>query len=92
LFSISLSGRFGHDTADFDAQRFTGHSLEWRGMAGRRPELELDVARRAQLQQIVVATIVKFESGHGLRVAAIQALREPKDRGERTNRPARAPP
>src|SRR5206468_2027245 len=90
LFSISLSGRFGHDTADFDAQGFTGHSLERRGMAGRRPDLELHVARRAQLQQVVVATIVKFESGHGLRVAAIQALRETKDCGERTNRPAHA--
>ena len=60
-------------------------------MAGCGPELELDVARRAQLQQVVVATIVKFEAGNGLRVAAIQAFRETNDRGQRANGPPHPP-
>jgi hypothetical protein len=60
LFSIGLGGRLGRDAADLDAQGFSGHPLERRRMSGRRPELELDVPRRAQLQQVVVAAVVQL--------------------------------
>jgi hypothetical protein len=54
-----------------------------------RPELQLRVTRRAQLQQVVVAAIVELQAGDGLRVAAIQTLREPQNRGKRTHRAPR---
>jgi hypothetical protein len=54
----------------------------------RGPDFELRVARRAHLQQIVVAAIVELEPPHALRVAAIEALRQPQDRGQRAHSPA----
>src|SRR4051812_23989486 len=78
LFSICVA-------ADFDAQRLSGESLERRGVPRGRPELQLRIARRTQLQQIVVAAIVKLEAGDGLRVAAVEALRQPQNCGERAD-------
>ena len=40
------------------------------------------------MQQVVVAAIVQFQRGHGLRVAAIEALGETQNRGERPHRAA----
>ena len=62
------------------------------GVTRRRPELQLRVARRAQLQQVVVAAIVELEAGDGLRVAAIEALREAQNRRQRADRAPRAAP
>ena len=60
-------------------------------MARGRPELELRVARRPHLQQRVVAAIVQLDAGDGLRVAAIEALGQPENGGERADGlPARA--
>ena len=55
------------------------------------PQLQLRVARRPQLQQIVVAAVVELEVRDRLRVAAIEALGQPQDRRERANGAPRAP-
>jgi hypothetical protein len=83
MFSIDVS-------AHLDAKRLAGEALERRRVTGGGPELQLGVSRRPQLQQIVVAAVVKLETGDGLRVAAIQAFRQPQQRGERTDDAARA--
>jgi hypothetical protein len=57
-----------------------------------RPQFQLGVTRRAELQQIVVAAVVNLQSGDALRVAAIEAFGQAQDRGERAHgapRPAR---
>src|SRR6185295_17726596 len=54
--------------ADFEPKRFAGHAFKGRGVPRRGPELQLRVACRAQLQQVVVAAIVELEAGDGLRV------------------------
>jgi hypothetical protein len=54
------------------------------------PELQLGVARRAQLQQVVVAAVVNLDAGDALRVAAIEALREAQNGRQRADGPARA--
>jgi hypothetical protein len=78
-------------TADLDAQRFADQPFERRGMPLRRPELQLRIARRSQLQQPVVAAVVQLEPGHRLRVAAVEALGEPENRRKRPyGPPARA--
>src|SRR5476649_259382 len=84
LFSICVA-------ADLDAERLSRQAFEWSGVARGRPELQLRVARRPQLEKIVVAAIVELEAGDGLRVAAIEALRQPQDRRQRAHRPPRAP-
>ena len=71
--------------ADFEPKRFAGHAFKGRGVPRRGPELQLRVACRAQLQQVVVAAIVELEAGDGLRVTPIQALREPQNRGKRAD-------
>src|SRR6478736_8462642 len=50
-------------TAHLDAQRFADQPFERGGMTRGRPELQFRVARRPQLQQPVVATVVQFEAG-----------------------------
>jgi len=87
-----LRGRLGSDAADFDAQGFSGHPLERRRVPRRGPQFEFDVACRSQLQQVVVAAVVQFESHHRLGVAAIQAFSEAKNRGQRAHRAPRAAP
>src|SRR3954465_6142611 len=64
LFSMGVG-------TDLDAKWLSGQTLEWRCVACGRPELQLRVAGGAQLQQVVVAAIVKFEAGDGLRMAAV---------------------
>jgi hypothetical protein len=72
-------------TAHLDAQRFADQPFERGGMTRRRPELQFRVARRPQLQQPVVATVVQVEAGHRLRMAAVEAFGKPQDRGERSD-------
>src|SRR5882762_9160376 len=52
VFNISVA-------TDLESQRLTGHSFKRRRMPRGSPELQLGVARRPQLQQIVVAAIVQ---------------------------------
>src|SRR5712692_9116643 len=85
LFSICVA-------ADFDSERLPRHALERRRMPRDGPELQLHIARRAQLHQVVVAAIVELQAGDGLRVTAVEALRQPQYRGERANRGPRPPP
>src|SRR3954467_7496430 len=68
LFSISISGRFKRP-AHLDSQRLAGEALERHRVAGGRPQFQLRVARRPQLQQIIVAAIVQLEADDCLRVA-----------------------
>src|SRR3989442_11639891 len=75
------------DSAHFDAKGFAEEPLERRRMTAGRPQLELRVTRRANLQQAVVAAIVEVEGGDGLRVAAIEAFGEPQDGRERPDGP-----
>src|SRR5579872_5114401 len=77
--------RLGREPSRFDAERLAGHPLEGRGVALRRPELQLRVARRSDLQQIVVAAVMELDRGHTLRMAAIEALGEPQDGRERSH-------
>src|SRR5256714_2201661 len=74
LFSIGGGGRIRRRFSDFDAERLAGHAFEGSGMARGGPQLQLGIARRAQLQQVVVAAIVELEARNGLRVAAIGAF------------------
>jgi len=52
-------------------------------MPGGRPQFELRVAARADLQQRVFAAVVQLDARQALRVAAIEAFGQPQDRGER---------
>src|SRR5215471_16854767 len=63
LFSISLRR--------FDTKRLARQPLERRRMPCRGPEFELRVARRSNLQQIVVAAIVQLEAADDLRMAPV---------------------
>jgi hypothetical protein len=51
-------------------------------MALRGPEFELRITRRSNLQQRVVAAIVKLDAGDRLGVAAIEIFGQPKHRRE----------
>jgi hypothetical protein len=71
--------------ADFDAQRLADEALEFCRVTRRGPHLQFRVARRPQLQQRVVAPIVDVEAGDRLRMAAVEALGQPENRGERAD-------
>src|SRR5205814_3901322 len=53
LFSMCLS-------AHFNSNRLPDHALERSHLAGRRPQLELGVSSRPQLQEGVLPAIVQF--------------------------------
>ena len=61
-------------------------------MARGGPEFQLRVARRPQLQQVVVSAVVNLDAVDGLRVTAIQTFGEPQDRRERADRAPRPAP
>jgi hypothetical protein len=82
---------FSIDVCRLDAKRFAGHLLERARVARGRPEFELRIAARPDVQQMVVAAIVEFETGHDLRMTAVEALREAENGAERAHRPARFP-
>src|SRR3954471_14635863 len=73
LLSISVS-------ADLDVQRLSQQLLEWGHVPCGRPELELCVAAGPDLQQGVVAAIVQLDPRQALRVAAVEAFRQPENR------------
>jgi hypothetical protein len=76
--------------AHFDAKRLLDEVLERDGVPIGSPQLELGVGLGPQLQQGVFAPVVQLDAADGLRMAAIQALGEPEDRGQRANRAAAA--
>jgi hypothetical protein len=51
------------------------------------PQFELGVAVHADLEQIILASIVKLELGHDLRVAAFQTFRQTEQRGQHPDHP-----
>jgi hypothetical protein len=71
--------------AHFDTKRLLDQAFEGRGMAIGSPQLELRVGLGAELEQRVLAAIVQLHAADRLRVAAIEALGEAKDGGERTD-------
>ena len=54
------------------------------------PQFELGVGLGPELQQGIFAPVVQFDAADGLRVAAVEALGEPEDRGQGANRAAAA--
>jgi hypothetical protein len=74
--------------AHFDAKRLLDQALERDGVPVGGPQLELGIGLGPQLQQGVFATVVQLDAADGLRMAAIQALGEPEDRGQRADHPA----
>jgi hypothetical protein len=67
-------------SAHFNAQRLPEQALERLRVAAGGPELELGVAGRANLQQAILAAIVKIDARHRLRMAAVEALRQAQNR------------
>ena len=57
----------------------------------RRPQLELGVARGAQLDEIFVAAVVQLHAGDDLRVAAVEGFGEPQDGAQDTHHLAAFP-
>jgi hypothetical protein len=78
LFSIGVS-------TDLESKRLADEPLEGASVAAGGPELELGVASDADLEQAVLAAIVELHGADGLLMAAIEALGEPQDRGERAD-------
>ena len=55
-------------------------------MPGSRPQLELGVAARADLQQRVLAAVVQLDARQALGVAAVEAFGEPQNGGQPPDR------
>jgi len=70
-------------SAHFDAQRLSEQALERLRVAAGGPELELGIAAGANLQQAVLAAIVKIDARHRLRMAAVEALGQAQNRRQR---------
>jgi len=79
-----VAGRRG--LADLEAQRFARQALERRRSARGGPHFQFRVARRAQLEQIVVATILQLQLEDRLLMTAVQVLCQAQHRRERANR------
>jgi hypothetical protein len=71
--------------ADFDTQRFADQPFKFCRVPAGSPQLELRVARGAELQQTIIPPIVHFKAGNRLRVAAVEAFGQPQDGGEGTD-------
>ena len=56
-------------------------------MAIGSPQFELGVAVHADLEKIILASIVKLELGYDLRVAAFQTFRQAEQRGQHPDHP-----
>src|SRR5262245_32388382 len=78
---FNIRGRPAH----FDAKRLVDEALERDRVTVGSPPLELGVGLGPELQQGVFAPIVQLDAADGLRMAAVQALGEPQDRGERAD-------
>jgi hypothetical protein len=78
LFSI-------RNSAGAQADGFPQHALERLCLALRGPYLELGIARRVQLDEILLAAVVQLDAGHRLCVAAIERFGKPQNGGERAD-------
>src|SRR5437899_4252050 len=85
LFSIGVRTRICPCAAGLDAKRLASEPYKWRRMTRRRPEFQFRVARCPQLQQVVIAAVVQVEADDGLRVTAVEALGQPKNRRQRAH-------
>ena len=74
-----------------DAKRFAGHPLERARVARGRPEFEFGIAARPDVQQVIVSAIVELETGHDLRMTAVETLCEAENGAESTHGPPRFP-
>jgi hypothetical protein len=83
---FNIRGRPAH----FDAKRLLDEALERDGVPVGGPQLELGVGLGPQLQQGVFAPVVQFDAADGLGMAAVEALGEPEDRGQRADGAAAA--
>ncbi len=72
-------------STDLESKRFADKALERRDMTRRRPDFQFRVADRSNLQQAIVAAIVKIDGLDGLLVTAIQAFGEPQNCGKRAD-------
>jgi hypothetical protein len=72
-------------SAHFNAQRLPEKPLERLRVAAGGPKLELGIAARANLQQPVLAAIVKVDARHRLRMAPVEALGQTQDRRQRSD-------
>ena len=66
-------------SADLDSNRLANESFKRGGVPGGRPQLELCLSSRPNLEQVVLAAIVQLDAGDLLGVAAIEAFGEPQD-------------
>src|SRR5688572_27841792 len=78
LFSISNS-------TGAEADGFPQRALERRYLTVGGPELQLGVARCSELDEVFFAAVVHLDTGHGLRVAAIEGFGETQDGGQRAH-------
>jgi hypothetical protein len=78
LFSIRSS-------TGAQADGFSQRAFERRYLTMGGPELELGVARCAELDEIFLAAVVQFDASHRLCVAAIERFGEPKNRRQNAN-------
>src|SRR5687768_7793176 len=73
---------------NFEADRLAEHGLERRDVAMGGPELQLDIAGRAQPREIIVRPRIQVDTRDRLRVAAVESLGQADDRRERLDRAA----
>jgi hypothetical protein len=70
-------------STDFESQRLAERALEGRRVPRGGPQFELGVAARSELKEVVVSAIVELDARNGLRVTAVEILRETKHRRQR---------
>jgi hypothetical protein len=68
--------------AHLDVKRPFYHSLEGGSLAGSRPQLELYIAARPELQEGIISAIVKIDRRNELRMAAVQTFSQTQNRGK----------
>jgi len=68
-----------------ETERLARQPFERFRLSRRGPQLELRVTRRADLQQVVVAAVVKRKTADRLRVAPVEILRQPQHRRQRAD-------
>jgi len=71
---------------DLDPDGLPQHPLERRKVLVRRPDLQLRVAGRMQVEEHVLAAVTHVEPRNDLRVASVQPFGEPQNRGEQAHR------
>ena len=64
---------------DFEPNRLADDLRERLEVSGCRPHLQLGIAATMELNHDVFSSVVDFEAGNRLGVAAVQTLRHPED-------------